>query len=62
MFLARELGSVLTRGENLALLDAGVVAWQVVETIETDRLEELLGETKTRLVKEFVAERAAAAV
>jgi helicase len=53
--LASELGSQLTRGDYLALLDAGIVGWELVDAADNETLANLLGPAKSDLLKRRAA-------
>ncbi len=55
--LTRELGVELTRGDYLALLNAGIVDWEHVDAAEEETLVNLVGPPKGGLLKRAAAER-----
>ena len=55
--LTRELGVELTRGDYLALLNAGIVDWEHVDAAEDETLVNLVGHTKGGLLKRTAADQ-----
>jgi hypothetical protein len=56
--LARELGGVLTRGDYLSLLAAGMTSWDAVDGALADQLVDLIGPSKATLVKQAARDQA----